>query len=43
MVIYTDPADPLTYRLIVFDGLDFAFGPDPTPGETGMRASSDRR
>jgi hypothetical protein len=34
VVIYSDAADPMAYRLIVFDGLDFAFGPDPTPGET---------
>ncbi|HEX2223022.1 MAG TPA: hypothetical protein VHN15_02325 [Thermoanaerobaculia bacterium] len=34
VVIYTNPADPNTYRLIVFDGLDFAYGADPTPGAT---------
>jgi len=34
LVIYTAAADPNSYRLIVFDGLDFAFGADPTPGET---------
>ncbi|HEX5757639.1 MAG TPA: hypothetical protein VF121_00435 [Thermoanaerobaculia bacterium] len=34
LVIYTDPADPDSYRLIVFDGLDFAYGADPTPGPT---------
>lgn len=34
VVIYTDPADSNLYRLIVFDGLDFAFGADPTPGPT---------
>jgi len=34
LVIYTDPSATATYRLIVFDGLDFAFGDDPTPGET---------
>jgi hypothetical protein len=34
LVIYTNPADTATYRLIVFDGLDFAYGDDPTPGET---------
>lgn len=34
LVIYTDPADSNVYRLIVFDGLDFAYGADPTPGAT---------
>jgi hypothetical protein len=31
VVIYTDPLDPIVYRAIVFRGLDFAFGLDPTP------------
>jgi hypothetical protein len=30
VVIYTDPLDPVSYRIIVFQGLDFAFGNDPT-------------
>jgi hypothetical protein len=34
LVIYTDAADSAMYRLIVFDGLDFAYGADPTPGAT---------
>jgi hypothetical protein len=34
LVIYRDLGDSGRYRLIVFDGLDFAFGDDPTPGET---------
>lgn len=34
LVIFTDPADSVVYRLIVFDGLDFAYGADPTPGPT---------
>ncbi|HKV07845.1 MAG TPA: hypothetical protein VJ725_06900 [Thermoanaerobaculia bacterium] len=34
LVIYSDPANADTCRLIVFDGLDFAYGPDPTPGAT---------
>jgi hypothetical protein len=34
LVIYTDPADTASYRMIVYDGLDFAYGQDPTPGET---------
>jgi hypothetical protein len=34
VLIYTNPADTATYRLIVFDGLDFAYGIDPTPGPT---------
>lgn len=32
LVIYTDPADTAIYRLIVYHGLDFAYGADPTPG-----------
>jgi len=34
LVIYTNPSDTNSYRLIVFDGLDFAYGADPTPGPT---------
>ncbi len=34
LVIYSNPADTNTYRLIVYDGLDFAYGIDPTPGPT---------
>jgi hypothetical protein len=34
LVIYTAPGDTNSYRLIVLDGLDFAYGADPTPGET---------
>ncbi|MEO6192223.1 MAG: hypothetical protein ABIS20_04390 [Thermoanaerobaculia bacterium] len=34
LVIYTAPGDTNSYRLIVFDGLDFAYGADPTPGPT---------
>lgn len=34
IVIYSDPADTASYRLIVYDGLDFAYGIDPTPGPT---------
>ncbi|HET9210450.1 MAG TPA: DUF3344 domain-containing protein [Thermoanaerobaculia bacterium] len=33
-VVYTNPADTDSYRLILFDGLDFAYGADPTPGHT---------
>src|SRR5215216_3681053 len=33
-VAYTDAADSTFYRLIVQDNLDFAYGDDPTPGET---------
>lgn len=32
LVIYTNPADATTYRLILYHGLDFAFGADPTAG-----------
>ena len=34
LVIYTDPANADTCRLILFDGLDFAYGADPVPGAT---------
>lgn len=34
LVIYKDLGDGGSYRLIVFDGLDFAYGDDPTPGDT---------
>jgi hypothetical protein len=34
LVIYTIPGATNTCRLIVFDGLDFAYGADPTPGAT---------
>jgi hypothetical protein len=34
LVVYTSPSDANSYRLIVFDGLDFAYGADPTPGPT---------
>jgi hypothetical protein len=40
LVGYTNPADPKTYRVIVWDGLDSAFGPDPTPGETRVTAAA---
>jgi hypothetical protein len=34
LVIYTDQTSPAICRIIVFDGLDFAYGDDPTPGAT---------
>lgn len=34
IVIYSDPGDTADYRLIIYDGLDFAYGIDPTPGPT---------
>lgn len=34
IVIYTNPTDTAGYRLIVFHGLDFAYGADSTPGPT---------
>lgn len=33
-VAYTDAADSTFYRVLVWDNLDFAYGEDPTPGET---------
>jgi len=34
LVAYQDGTDLNTYRMLVQDGLDFAYGDDPTPGET---------
>jgi hypothetical protein len=34
LVGYTNTADTNWYRVLIGDGLDSAFGPDPTPGET---------
>jgi hypothetical protein len=34
VVIYTDASDGDTYRVMLYDGLDFAFRGDPTPGAT---------
>ena len=33
LVAYTDGTNLNTYRILVQDGLDFAYGDDPTPGE----------
>lgn len=33
-VAYTDASDSTFYRVMVWDNLDFAYGADPTPGET---------
>lgn len=33
LVAYQDGTDLNTYRILVQDGLDFAYGDDPTPGE----------
>ena len=33
-VAYTDASDSTFYRVLVWDNLDFAYGDDPTPGET---------
>jgi len=38
LVAYTNTADTNWYRVLVADGLDSAFGPDPTPGETRITA-----
>lgn len=38
LVGYTNTADTNWYRVLVADGLDSAFGPDPTPGETRVTA-----
>jgi hypothetical protein len=39
IVGFTTPGDNNWYRVLVGDGLDSAFGPDPTPGETRVTAS----
>lgn len=33
-VAYTDASNSTFYRVLVWDNLDFAYGDDPTPGET---------
>jgi hypothetical protein len=38
LVLYTNPSDANAYRVFVFDGLDFAYGQDPTPGPTHVTA-----
>lgn len=38
LVAYTLPGDNNWYRVLIHDGLDFAFGPDPTPGDTRVTA-----
>lgn len=38
MVGYTDASNPNVYRVVIHDGMDFAFGPDPTPGDTRVTA-----
>ena len=39
IVGFTTPGDNNWYRVLVGDGLDSAFGPDPTPGETRVTAA----
>jgi len=34
IVAYRDSTNLATYRVMIHDGLDFAYGDDPTPGET---------
>jgi hypothetical protein len=38
IVGYTDPTENRTFRVMIGDGLDFAYGDDPTPGETRVTA-----
>jgi Protein of unknown function (DUF3344) len=38
LVVYQDGTDLNTYRVLVQDGLDFAYGDDPTPGENRVTA-----
>jgi len=37
-VAYADPLESRWYRVILWDGLDFAFGIDPTPGDPRVTA-----
>jgi hypothetical protein len=39
IVIYTDAAATATFRIIIFQGLDFAYGADPTPGDPRTTAA----
>jgi hypothetical protein len=34
IVGYIDPAEPKTYRVVLWDGCDFAYGKDPVAGDT---------
>jgi len=34
LVGYIDPANPNTYRVVLWDGCDFAYGKDPVAGDT---------
>ena len=38
-VAYTNASDPLVYRVLVFDNLDFASGPDPDAGDPRTTAA----
>jgi hypothetical protein len=38
IVGYRDLANPAIYRVVIWDGLDFAYGDDPTPGENRVTA-----
>jgi hypothetical protein len=38
IVGYTDPTEPRAFRVMIGDGLDFAYGDDPTPGDTRVTA-----
>jgi hypothetical protein len=40
IVGYRDLANPAVYRVIIWDGMDFAYGDDPTPGENRVTAAA---
>lgn len=40
LVGYINASDTKTYRVLIHDGLDFAWGPDPTPGDTRVTAAT---
>jgi hypothetical protein len=38
IVGYRDAANPAFYRVVIWDGMDFAYGDDPTPGDNRVTA-----
>lgn len=38
IVGYTDQSNSLAYRVVLWDGMDFAYGNDPTPGDNRVTA-----
>jgi hypothetical protein len=40
IVGYRDLSNPAVYRVVIWDGMDFAYGDDPTPGENRVTAAA---